>query len=107
MFAPSQSIVFVRFHDALENTRHFLIRRATSKKTGRQNKKEHKESEEESKSAHTAYVKMSVKPYVCSSSTTSLAIVPVRVKAKAGSAFVEIYAFLDSGSNTSFCTETP
>jgi hypothetical protein len=28
------------------------------------------------------------------------------VKAKGGSAFVETYAFLDSRSNTSFCTET-
>ena len=48
---------------------------------------------------------MSVKPNVSarSSSVTALAIVPVRVKG--GSAFVETYAFLDSGSNTSFCTE--
>ena len=79
-----------------------------SKKTDQQPKEEHGESEEDSKSAHTAYVKMSVKPNVSarSSSVTALAIVPVRVKAKGGSAFVETYAFLDSGSNTSFCTET-
>jgi hypothetical protein len=36
---------------------------------------------------------------------TGLAIVPVRVKAKGRSEVVETYAFLDSGSNTSFCTE--
>ena len=36
---------------------------------------------------------------------TGLAIVPVKVRAKEGSIVVETYAFLDSGSNTSFCTE--
>ncbi|CAB3997411.1 PREDICTED: uncharacterized protein LOC107342904 [Paramuricea clavata] len=79
-----------------------------SKKTDQQNKEEPKESGEESTAAHTAYIKMSVKPNIStrSSSATGLAIVPVRVKAKGGSASVETYAFLDSGSNTSFCTET-
>ncbi|XP_028411636.1 uncharacterized protein LOC114534738 [Dendronephthya gigantea] len=40
-------------------------------------------------------------------SVTALAIVPVRVKASGhgASKTVETYAFLDSGSNTSFCTE--
>lgn len=40
-----------------------------------------------------------------SSSVTGLAIVPVRVKAKGKDKMVQTYAFLDSGSNTSFCTE--
>jgi hypothetical protein len=81
-----------------------------SKKTDQQNKEEPKESGEESRAAHTAYIKMSVKPNISthSSSATALAIVPIRVKAKGESAFVETYAFLNSGSgsNTSFCTET-
>ena len=109
MFAPAPSRVFARFQDALKNTRRFFTRsNAESKKTNQQPKEEHEESEEESKSAHTAYVEKSVKPNVSarSSSVTALAIVPVRIKAKGGSAFVETYAFLDSGSNTLFCTET-
>ena len=36
---------------------------------------------------------------------TSLAIVPVKVKAKNSSVMIETYAFLDGGSNTTFCTE--
>ena len=36
---------------------------------------------------------------------TSLAIVPVKVKAKRSSTTIETYAFLDGGSNTTFCTE--
>ena len=36
---------------------------------------------------------------------TGLAIVPVRVRAAGRSEMVETYAFLDSGSNTSFCTD--
>ncbi|XP_078381445.1 uncharacterized protein LOC144664208 [Oculina patagonica] len=34
-----------------------------------------------------------------------MSIVPVKVKAKGQNQIVETYAFLDSGSNTSFCTE--
>ena len=40
-----------------------------------------------------------------SHSVTRLAILPVWVKAKGHGKTVETYAFLDSGSNTSFCTE--
>ena len=36
---------------------------------------------------------------------TSLAIVPVKVKAKNSSTMIETYAFLDGGSNTTFCSE--
>ncbi|CAB4012051.1 Hypothetical predicted protein [Paramuricea clavata] len=53
------------------------------------------------------YVKISSKSsQLNSSSVTGLAIVPVRVKAKGRSEVVETYAFLDLGSNTSFCTES-
>jgi hypothetical protein len=38
-------------------------------------------------------------------STTGLAVVPVKVRAKGGNKLVKTYAFLDSGSNTTFCTE--
>ncbi|KAK3745376.1 hypothetical protein QZH41_001404 [Actinostola sp. cb2023] len=38
-------------------------------------------------------------------SITGLAIVPVKVKAKDKDKVIETYAFLDQGSNTSFCTE--
>jgi hypothetical protein len=34
-----------------------------------------------------------------------LAVVPVKVKAKGTGKMIETYAFLDSSSNTSFCTE--
>lgn len=54
-------------------------------------------------SATNAYVKSC---YSTSTSVTGLAIVPVRVKAKGRQEAVETYAFLDSGSNTSFCTES-
>ena len=40
-----------------------------------------------------------------SSSVIGLSIVPVKVKAKGQNKKVLTYAFLDSGSNTSFCTE--
>ena len=39
------------------------------------------------------------------SSSTSLAIVPVKVKVPGCKRVVETYAFLDTGSNTTFCTE--
>ncbi len=53
------------------------------------------------------YVRTVSKPQRCSkgTSTTALAVIPVKVKAKGTSKIVETYAFLDSGSNTSFCTE--
>ena len=41
-----------------------------------------------------------------SHSVTGLAILPVRVKAKGHGKTVETYAFLDSRSNTSFCTQS-
>ena len=48
--------------------------------------------------------------YVKTSSTTSasvttLSIIPVKVKAHSTDKIVEAYAFLDSGSNITFCTE--
>ena len=41
------------------------------------------------------------RPKACSQAT----VVPVKVKAKGKEAVVETYAFLDPGSNTSFCTD--
>lgn len=38
-------------------------------------------------------------------SATSLAILPVKVKAKGSNRMVQMYAFLDNGSNASFCSE--
>ena len=65
-----------------------------------------KESEANSNSANNGYVKISTKTRQSkAASVTGLAIVPVRVKAKGSLETVETYAFLDSGSNTSFCTE--
>jgi hypothetical protein len=37
---------------------------------------------------------------------TGLSIVPVKVRAKGNNNLVETYAFLDPGSNTTFCTNT-
>jgi hypothetical protein len=34
-----------------------------------------------------------------------LAVVPVKVRGKGGNKMVKTYAFLDNGSNTTFCTE--
>ncbi len=56
--------------------------------------------------ANNNYVKVSTKPSVkIASSTTALSILPVRVKAKDQARAIETYAFLDNGSNTSFCTD--
>lgn len=54
-------------------------------------------------SANNGYIKSS---FSSSSTVTGLAIVPVCVKVKGRQEVAETYAFLDSGSNTSFCTES-
>ena len=56
-----------------------------------------------SNAANNGYVKSD---YPSSTTVTGLAIIPVRVKAKGQYGTVETYAFLDSGSNTSFCAES-
>jgi hypothetical protein len=43
---------------------------------------------------------------VATSSITGLAIVPAQVRAKGNLKVAQTYAFLDSGSNTTFCTDT-
>ena len=56
----------------------------------------------------SAYVNIGENPHRRKSrplQVTSLAIVPVKVKAKGSSTTIETYAFLDGGSNTTFCTE--
>ena len=57
-----------------------------------------------SSTANNGYIKSSYS--TSSHSVTGLAILPVRVKAKGHGKMVETYALLDSGSNTSFCTES-
>jgi hypothetical protein len=64
---------------------------------------ENKEPKVVARSANNAHVKTTPKAsHSKVPSVTGLAIVPVRVKAKGRSELVETYAFLDSGSNTSF-----
>ena len=71
-------------------------------------KRETTEDKEIGNEAQTAYVrsikesKGTSKP-VCAA--VGLAIVPVKVRALDGDTLVETYAFLDSGSNTSFCSQ--
>ena len=66
-----------------------------------------KNDEVSSNESSNGYVRIKgqSQPAVKGTSTTGLAIVPVRVKAKGTDKTIETYAFLDSGSNTSFCTE--
>ena len=65
------------------------------------------EREGNTTAANNGYVKsQTVSNQPKCTSVTGLAIVPVKVKAMGKSKTVETYAFLDSGSNTSFCTES-
>ena len=65
------------------------------------------ESGESTSSANNGYIRMSPKADQSKkSSVTGLAIVLVRVRVKGRPEMVETYVFLDSGSNTSFCTES-
>ncbi|XP_028407167.1 uncharacterized protein LOC114529553 [Dendronephthya gigantea] len=64
------------------------------------------ETEGSTNSANNGYVRRSPnREQLKKSSVTGLAVVPVRVRVKGCTEMVETYAFLDSGSNTSFCTE--
>ncbi|XP_015747596.1 PREDICTED: uncharacterized protein LOC107327368 [Acropora digitifera] len=56
-----------------------------------------------SETAASSFVNMSSKSTI--SSAIGLAILPVKVKSPGNPAVVETYAFLDNGSNASFCTE--
>ena len=57
--------------------------------------------------ASNGYVEVSEGSSFSTTATmTVLAIVPVLVKARESTKLIETYAFLDSGSNTSFCTES-
>ena len=77
-------------------------------RSGNEGIKENKEdsleqkAKDDSNPATNGYVKSKI---AISKSVTGLAIVPVQVKTKGGSKTVETYAFLDSGSNTTFCTD--
>jgi hypothetical protein len=62
---------------------------------------------EESKNGYVTAMNSRASTTSCSKNTsmTGLAVVPVKVRAKGGNKMVETYAFLDNGSNTTFCTE--
>ena len=76
---------------------------------GRKDEDNSRRSEEDhaAKESNNGYVRTGKSPLRASASmsTAGLAVVPVKVKAKGKAKTVETYAFLDSGSNTSFCTE--
>ena len=55
--------------------------------------------------ANNGYLKGDIFQVSDASSIVGLSIVPVKVKAKGQERNVSTYAFLDSGSNTSFCTK--
>ena len=62
---------------------------------------------EESKNGYVTAMNSRASTTSCSKNTsmTGLAVVPVKVRAKGGNKMVETYAFLDNGTNTTFCTE--
>ncbi|KAK3729480.1 hypothetical protein QZH41_019941, partial [Actinostola sp. cb2023] len=63
------------------------------------------DSQREEVSGRSGYVRVREENRNFQKATTSLAIVPVKVKVPGREQAVETYAFLDSGSNTTFCTE--
>ena len=79
---------------------------STSKRETKQEKDDHENQKPEGDQvnpANNGYVKSNS---TASSLVTGLAIVPVQVKAKGSFKVIRTYAFLDSGSNTTFCTDT-
>ena len=72
-----------------------------------ESRKEEFNVEATSKESNNGYVRIKGENQfaVKVTSTAGLAVVPVKVKAKGTGKMIETYAFLDSGSNTSFCTE--
>ena len=109
---------FCRVNDCKEKHSTFLHPKRT-KETMEQNKDKPKEipdspptietrnEEVANNESNNGYVRIKgqSQPAIKGSSTTGLAVVPVKVKAKGTNKTIETYAFLDSGSNTSFCTE--
>ncbi|XP_028418048.1 uncharacterized protein LOC114544531 [Dendronephthya gigantea] len=85
-----------------QNQRTSQYGKATEEKIPEDRRSEDNHSETQGNNANNGYVKS--KPGG-SSPITGLAIVPIEVKAKGSSKTVKTYAFLDSGSNTTFCTE--
>jgi hypothetical protein len=77
-----------------------------SKKDNEEHNKAESESETETK-VQNGYIKSKQprKAFVGNSPSIGLAIVPVNVRAIGGERTVQTYAFLDGGSNTSFCSE--
>ena len=104
---------FCRIQDCLAKHSTFLHLKTPGTRDQRQGKEENKESENRDKrdtsneESNNGYVKAMSSSANNSKglSITGLAVVPVKVKAKGGHKTVETYAFLDTGSNTTFCTE--
>ena len=104
---------FCRIQDCLANHSTFLHLKTPGTRDQRQGKEENKESEnrdkqdtsnEESNNSYVTAMSSSANNSK-GLSITGLAVVPVKVKAKGGHKTVETYALLDTGSNTTFCTE--
>ena len=104
---PKQS--FCKVHDCKERHSTYLHEVTKSKndvtKEQLQRKTEEKESENNAQNCYVDSNMNSKDERKLSSPVIGLAIVPVKVKAVGSDRIVETYAFLDDGSNTSFCSE--
>ena len=104
---------FCRVHDCKEKHSTFLHPKRIKETLEKPKDKpdiptiELKNEEVLSNKPNNGYVRIKGKnrPAVKGTSTTGLTVIPVRVKAKGTDKTSDTYAFLDSGSNTSFCTE--
>ena len=74
-----------------------------SASSNRASNSEPKSNSNANPAASNDYGKLS---FSASTTVTGLAILPVCIKAKDGKDAIQTYALLESGSNTSFCTET-
>ncbi|CAB3981354.1 PREDICTED: uncharacterized protein LOC107342904, partial [Paramuricea clavata] len=105
---------FCKVQDCKEVHSTFLHESSSDKKLTRPKGNENEEPDKdntESKSetkAQSGYIKSAKhqsKTTSNNSTTIGLAIVPVKVRAAGSERIVQTYAFLDGGSNTSFCSE--
>ena len=105
---PKES--FCKVQDCKEKHSTFLHESAkpNNVKEGQHSKRENTEAKEIENKAQTGYVKLtngSRSKSASDGTAVGLAIVPVKVKAMGSDRTVETYAFLDGGSNTSFCSQ--
>ncbi|CAB4003248.1 Hypothetical predicted protein [Paramuricea clavata] len=101
---------FCKVQDCKEKHSTFLHEsvKPNNVKEGQHSKRENTESKEIENKAQTGYVKLtngSRSKSASDGTAVGLAIVPVKVKAMGSDRTVETYAFLDGGSNTSFCSQ--